>query len=305
MVGEDNMNRQKRKKTELEEKIYNDIQSEIWKYYDRESIEYKDKEEPEDTIIDFFSFLYRLIPPVKRNVHYSEELLKKIALSEIPKEHAEILKQYEDAFSEGKDMNVFLSNNIKKPRETDFLLYTWHLFHLHMSGKFVKDINQMKNNRSDTQLICIIDLNDVYFIDVMPHPTRAEQYFNIRSLEIIIKNGWIEKSGFFEMTDMIPGTLEPKVTEDKDIFELYSKCGINVAFEFQGKGYCSLEPINRTRRPYAAVNEMTKINRAIYKFNSVEGTYKRFQLGNNDKGVLLGLVEFEMPTGEIKNFNIF
>lgn len=299
------MNRQKRKNTELEEKIYNDIQSEIWKYYDSESIEYKDKEEPEDTIIDFFSFLYRLIPPVKRNVHYSEELLKKIALNEIPKEQAEILKQYEDAFSEGKNMNVFLSNNIKKSRETDFLLYTWHLFHLHMSGKFVKDINQMKNNRSDTQLICIIDLNDVYFIDVMPHPTKAEQYFNIRSLEIIIKNGWIEKIGFFEITDMTPGTLEPKITADKDIFELYSKCGINVAFEFQEKGYCSLEPINRLRRPYVAVNEMIKINRAIYKLNSVEGTYKRFQLGNDDKGILLGLVEFKMTTGEIRNFNIF
>lgn len=45
----------KREKTELENKIYEDIQSEIRKYYDSEEIEYKDKEEPKDTIIDFFA----------------------------------------------------------------------------------------------------------------------------------------------------------------------------------------------------------------------------------------------------------
>lgn len=43
----------KREKAELENKIYEDIQSEIRKYYDSEEIEYKDKEEPKDTIIDF------------------------------------------------------------------------------------------------------------------------------------------------------------------------------------------------------------------------------------------------------------
>lgn len=180
------MNNIKREKTELEKNIYEDIQSEIRKYYDSEGIEYKDKEEPEDTIIDFFSYLFRLIPVTKRKVHYSKELTNRISLNEISKEYVEILKMFEDAFSEGKDMNIFLSNNIKKSRETDFLRYTWHFFHLHMSGKFVEDKMQMKNNRSDTQLLCIIDLNDVYFIDVIPHPTKAEEYFNIQSLEIIV-----------------------------------------------------------------------------------------------------------------------
>ena len=126
----------KREKTELENKIYEDIQSEIRKYYDSEEIEYKDKEEPKDTIIDFFAYLYRLIPVIKRKVHYSEELLSRINSNDLPEEHIKILKMYEDAFSTGEDMNIFLSNNTKKSRETDFLRYTWHLYHLHMSGKF-------------------------------------------------------------------------------------------------------------------------------------------------------------------------
>lgn len=295
----------KGEKSELEKIIYEDIQSEIRKYYDGEGVEYKDKEDPEDTIIDFFSYLCRLIPVNKRKVHYSKELSSRINLNEISKEYVEILTMFEDAFSAGKDMNVFLSNNIKKSRETDFLLYTWHLFHLHMSGKFVEDKKQMKNNRSDMQLLCIIDLKDVYFIDVIPHPTKAEEYFNIQSLEIIAKNGWMEKIGFFEITDMIPGTLKPKITKDKDVFEVYSKCSANIEFEFQGKGYCSLAPLNCTRRPDVAINEMTKINREIYKLNSIKGTYIGFQLRYNDKGNLIGLVEFKTPTGKVNVCNIF
>ena len=295
----------KREKTELENKIYEDIQSEIRKYYDSEEIEYKDKDEPKDTIIDFFAYLYRLIPVIKRKVHYSEELLSRINSNDLPEEHIKILKMYEDAFSTGEDMNIFLSNNTKKSRETDFLRYTWHLYHLHMSGKFVENKEQMKNNRSDTQLLCIINLNDVYFVDIIPHPTKAEEYFNIRSLEIILKNGWMEKIGFFEITDMIPGTLEPKITDDKDIFNIYSTCSANIAFEFHGKGYCSLELLNCTRRPYAAIDEMTKINREIYKLNSIKGSYIGFQLECNDKGISMGLVKFMTPTGETNFYNIF
>lgn len=295
----------KKEKTELEKNIYKDIQSEIRKYYDSEGVEYKDKEEPEDTIIDFFSYLFRLIPVTKRKVHYSKELSNRINLNEISKEHVEILKRFEDAFSAGKDMNTFLSNNTKKSRETDFLRYTWHMFHLHISDKFVEDKMQMKNNRSDTQLLCIIDSNDVYFVDVIPHPTKAEEYFNLRNLEIIANNGWMEKIGFFEITNMIPGTLEPKITEDKDIFEIYSKQSANISFEFQEKSYYSLEPVNRTRRPYVAIIEMIKINREIYKFNSIEGTYIGFQLGCDDKGNLVGFVSFKTPTGKINFYNIF
>ena len=42
------------KRTELEEKIYCDVQTEIRNYYDSNDIKYRSKEEPEDTIIDFY-----------------------------------------------------------------------------------------------------------------------------------------------------------------------------------------------------------------------------------------------------------
>jgi hypothetical protein len=48
------VNLEKRKMNDLEEKIYQDIQSEIDKYYDQEGIKYTDKEKAEDRIINFF-----------------------------------------------------------------------------------------------------------------------------------------------------------------------------------------------------------------------------------------------------------
>lgn len=62
-------------KTGLERKIHQDIQTEILNYYDRMGISYKtDESAPESTIVDFFSYLYKMIPDRKRKVEYSNEL---------------------------------------------------------------------------------------------------------------------------------------------------------------------------------------------------------------------------------------
>lgn len=323
------MEREKRKIPELEKKVYRDIQLEIFKYYDSEGMEYRGKNNPKvaeklktietlddedvsdmvedikDSIVDFFSYVYRLIPPLRRNVHYSKELLNKIQSNGITEKHVKILREYADAFSLGKDMNIFLSNNIKDTRKPDFLLYTWHLYHLHMSGKVVESVKQMKNNRSDTQLLCIINPGDVYFVDVISHPVKPEEYFNMQTLEIIENNGWMEKIGFCEATNMIQESMEPKITKNEEIFKIYSKCGFNMMFEINNKGYIPLDSMMSNRRPRDASQEIIKIDCEIRKLHHVEGIYKRFQLGCDQNGILLGLVEFEAPTGEKNLVNIF
>ena len=62
------MNNGKRIRTTLEDKIYGDIQAEIWKCYDDEGIEYKRKDDDENTLLDFLSYLYKLIEAVKYSV---------------------------------------------------------------------------------------------------------------------------------------------------------------------------------------------------------------------------------------------
>ena len=95
-------------KTGLAIKIHKDIQSEIMKYYDQVGITYRtDENDTEKTIIDFFSYLYKRIPVLKRSVEYSNELQAKIDRGELSEKEVEVLKKYENAFEEGMDMNTF------------------------------------------------------------------------------------------------------------------------------------------------------------------------------------------------------
>ena len=83
-----------RVKNELEIKIHEDIQSEIMKYYDWVGVEYRaDENAPEKTIIDFFSYLYKRIPVLKRRVEYSNELKAKIERGELSEKEVEVLKK--------------------------------------------------------------------------------------------------------------------------------------------------------------------------------------------------------------------
>lgn len=291
-----------RVKTELEIKIHEDIQSEIMKYYDRVGIAYRaDENDPEKTIIDFFSYLYKKIPMLKRRVEYSKELKAKIDRGELSEKEVEVLKKYENAFEKGMDMNVFLSNQTSAPGKVDFLRYTWHLYHLHLSENL--NVNN-KNNRSNKQLLCIINDDCTYFVDMIPHPEKAENYFKLIYLKIIQNNNWMEHIGFLEISGMVPGTLVFKITREEDIFEIYSKGSINTFFEFENKGYAPFDPITSTRNPRRAVEQMMIINKNIRKLNDCAVDYKGFKFETDNEGLLMGMVEFENSKQEVLRINI-
>ena len=71
------------------------------KYYNRVGITYRaDENAQEKTIIDFFSYLYKRIPVLKRGVEYSNELQAKIDSGELSEKEVEVLKKYKNAFEE-------------------------------------------------------------------------------------------------------------------------------------------------------------------------------------------------------------
>ena len=291
-----------RVKNELEIKIHEDIQSEIMKYYDWVGVEYRaDENEPEKTIIDFFSYLYKRIPMLKRRVEYSNELKAKIERGELSEKEVEVLKKYENAFEKGMDLNVFLSNQTSDPGKVDFLRYTWHLYHLHLSENL--NVNK-KNNRSNKQLLCIINDDCTYFVDMIPHPEKAENYFKLIYLKIIQNNNWMEHIGFLEISGFVPGSSQFKVTREEDIFEIYSKIALNTFFEFENKGYVPLDPITSTRNPLRAVEQMMTINKNIRKLNDCAADYKGFKLETDNEGLLMGMVEFENSKQEVLRINI-
>ena len=278
-------------KTELARKIHEDIQSEIMKYYNRVGITYRaDENAPEKTIIDFFSYLYKRIPVLKRRVEYSNELQAKIESGELSEKEVEVLKKYENAFEEGMDMNAFLSNQTSAPGKVDFLRYTWHLYHLHLNENL--NVNN-KNNRSNKQLLCIINDDCTYFVDMIPHPEKAENYFKLIYLKIIQRNNWMEHIGFLEIPGMVPGSQAFKVTSEEDIFELYSKGPINILLEVENKGYISLDSITSIRNPQRSTEQMRIINRNIRKLKDRAGDYKGFKFETDKAGLLMGMVEFE------------
>ena len=139
----------------------------------------------------------------KRRVEYSNELKAKIDSGELSEKEVEVLKKYKNAFEEGMDMNVFLSNKTSGPEKVDFLRCTWHLYHLHLSENL--NMNN-KNNRSNKQLLCIINDDCTYFVDMISHPEKAENYFKLLYLKIIQRNNWMEHIGYLEIPGMVPGS---------------------------------------------------------------------------------------------------
>lgn len=289
----------------IEKNIHCDIQREIYKYYENNGIQYKNNEKPEDTIVDFFSYMRRLILPIKRTVHYASELDDKISSKIISIDDVKILKSYEEAFTEGKNMNCFLSNKVKCIREPDFLLYAWNIYHLHMSGKFVDSPTQMKNNRSDKQLLCIISISDVYFIDVISHPSKPEEYFDLHSMEIVADNEWMEHIGFCEIPDIIQTSSKTETLQNTNIFKLYSQGACNTSFEIKGKVYCPLETMSTARRPSKATIQLKDINNRILEVIKLEGIYKGFVIKSNENGMPKGIFKYELMNGTTEEFNIF
>lgn len=278
------------RKTTIEKKIFDDLQKAIWDYYKEENISYKHKQSALDTIHDFLLYRSKLIPVCNRKVFYSKELLSKISNNELQKEHVKILEEYKEGFKNGRDMNIFLSNNIKKTREIDFLLTVWHLYHLHMSGKFVENKEQMKNNRSDTQLLCIISPTAVYFVDVIPHPKKSKDYFDRSHLKIVINNNWEELIGLYLLAEVVPGTINFTVSSPEDIYQLYVKCGVNISFELEGKIYMLARGITAARTPLEITSYLEEINKRIKliasRLKEQDEIYKGIKLSYDNAKVL-------------------
>lgn len=128
---------------------------------------------------------------------------------------------------------------------------------------------------------------------------KAEDYFKLIYLKIIQNNNWMEHIGFVEISGMVPGSVQFKVTSEEDIFEIYSKGSINTLFEFENKGYVPLDPITSTRNPYRAVEQMKIINKNIRKLNDCAQEYKGFTFETDNDGLLIGMVEFENSKQEV------
>ena len=151
-----------------------DIRKQIIQLLKDDKIKFNEKESTRNLLISYLNFLNRLILPIPRKVHISDNIENIIENNELDKKYIDALLKFKDHFEKGIDMNSTLSKNIfysdisikerqnltyKKTR--DYLLDDWGIHHLHLD----KD----KGNRSKYLLFIKVTNNEIYFIDILSH----------------------------------------------------------------------------------------------------------------------------------------
>ncbi|MBF4696047.1 hypothetical protein [Fusibacter ferrireducens] len=210
------------------------IKDEIYGFYHENKISFKASDSLGDVLIDYFNVLSKRISKHKRCVHMSKELKNKIKNLEISKEHVNIINKFRVSFEQGKDMNGFLSRSIFRSDFYDKLLICWGIHHLHLSNVEATTNKEMKLNRSDVLLFCMVVGDDVYFIDVESH--NKDYVFSMFKLLNIIHDNWQFLIDQYEVKDIIRGSLNLVVTCDRELHNL-RKMNINIMYEIRGKVY--------------------------------------------------------------------
>ena len=275
-----------RNRTEFEASVLNQLKCSIEKLYDAQGIKYDSRSDCDKTILNFFAWIYRRIPEIPMAVSYSKELTQKISDGLITHDEADILKAFKERLEKGEGMNGFLSKSTLNASKSDYLRFTWHLYHLHMSHKIANNAGEMSNNRSGSQLLAIINNREALFVDVIKHPEKNHDYFDINHLRVIVNNGWMQKIGCNEIQGMIPGSVEPKVVKSEDIYSLY-KAGLNILFELDGKGYCLTKGISKNGYPFAVIQALQSIINNIARLDVDGNVCKSVEIQSSIEGYLM------------------
>lgn len=234
----------------LEDKILHDIAEHIRATMTNLKIKFDKKNDDKKIILAYMNTVTKRVISTKRLVILSKELQQKIthkSFSEsgqaFQQQEVEqiisLIRYFQSLFQNGEDINNHLSTNIFESARQDILLNTWNIKHIHLNMREAKSKTAMKKNRSSFLLFCIVENECVYFLDVRRHP-ESDEFSSFSFLEMAFNNNWMEKLGYMEIGNgYVPYSMEPKVTDDKDLFCLYSE-QLNVSFDFQGRGYISM-----------------------------------------------------------------
>lgn len=236
--------------TLLEEKIMHDIAEHLKSVMTNKKIAFSPDIDDAGTVLAYMNALGKRILRKQRKVVFSKELKCKIDGSEFlrnsqvlsvdeAQDITNLIIHFQNLFENGEDINNHLSTQIFSSKRQDILFNTWNIKHIHLNVDEAKSKSAMKKNRSDFLLFCVVEDEVVYFLDVRHHPNSAE-FSSYSFLEIAFNNHWMRHLGFGETgAEYVPYSMEPKITNDKEIYDLYSH-NINLAFDFQGHGFISV-----------------------------------------------------------------
>lgn len=285
-------------KSLFEQEVMLAIEVEIKKYFKICGINYNGEK---DSIVAFFNLLDKLISPKPRKVFYSHLINEKIENNRLDENTRSLLDLLKERFENGEDMNGFLSKLVFDSEKPDYLRYIWGISHLHLSDKVAGNKEEMSSNRSDKQLLVIVENTEVLFVDVISHPrqNRNFEYFNLDTIRTIRDAGWIERIGFMDMSsqmDFVEGSLNPKISKAEEIYKLY-KANVNLSFELDGKSYLLMNHITSSGDSGTAVLTRNYIIRNIRKIDSDGNKFIRAKLVATEDGKVAIIVDIETPNG--------
>lgn len=285
----------------LENKILHDIAKHMKKILANCKISFSHDAADQEIFLEYMNAFRKRICPKPRKVIFSKELQRKIdnkcilkngqlLSSEDVQNIVSLIRHFKQLFEDGADLNNHLSTQIFTSKRQDILFNTWNIKHIHLNKVEAVSKNAMKNNRADYLLFCVVENDSVYFLDVRHHPNRDE-FSSYSFLKIAFNNNWMQHLGFVEMgSEYVPHSIQPAITNDKDIYELYSN-KLNLAFDFEGHGYISIETgITRSGDKIANVVFLNQVKKQLRNLPFSEDDYVDFT-PDNDEGIS-GIIKF-------------
>ncbi len=284
------MNVESRIKVDISSAIEDFLKKNLPDYHGKETSDIKKYEE---NFLALMNVLDKNIIITPRKVHYSRELMKKIE-NEFSPELCGLIELFEEKFNMGENIKGYLSKMAFDAHFQDILFNQWGIKHLHLSDKEAKNISELKNNRSDYLLFCIINNEDVYFLDVRRHP-KGSGFTPLEFLNIIYNNNWMDKIGAHKIEDALE--VFPKIETNDDIYTFY-KHNINYSmFMFNDECFMFGWGVSSTGNKVEHTIQLCNTNKKIQKISREYGDkYKGFELTLDGH---LGNVIFDEPVNKI------
>ena len=218
--------------------LESDLSRLIRDQFDKNGISFERSMGVERLTARYFEMTTRLIQPVPRDVHFSDQIHTSLGeLSREGESHSSARDAWGMVFGlrqhlvDGVNVNAFLSKNIRKADGWDGLLWTYGMHHFHLGRETNKD-GFVK--RSKHLLFAIVTPTDAYFVDVRPHPPKNGIGWVSQELLHIVHSSW---PSLIE-ANVLHGVTGDKLT-DEEMQELRRK-NINYAMTIDGKAIAPL-----------------------------------------------------------------
>lgn len=230
-------------------------------YFSSNGIKYNSNANLTELLADYLENTSKLITCKKRKVYESQYLQNKLQ-GEFA-DYRDVVTKFCNKFENGEDISGHLSRKIYDSTFYDKLLSSWGIYHVHLNEKEAHTNTEMKDNRAEVLLFIRVEGDNVYFIDVQKH-SQKYVFSNFNLLEVLVDE-WEYLMEPLEIKGIVPGSLQPKITCDKEI-NMLRKINVNPAFEIKGKAYmpglgvtCAGSSVSSMIRAQRIVKSITNI----------------------------------------------